>query len=198
MSEIRGPDRTRSRSLSSAVSSYGSTEFAPSSKAHLIELGVPSEEIERLVDQYNRQTVPVVEDEKFFRKLRSIAASGQDFDTGIQGWLSSELGSLESDCVDAKIKMGNENLDFIPSADLKWHFVAGLRFHHTIQSHQRFLAYAAPFLLNKIKELMKKLQRDPLRRRRRAQKNSSSANATPGTLPALRRSARLENKKRTV
>lgn len=47
-----------------------------SSKSDLLNLTLSCEEFERLRNNYNRQTVPIIDDETFYKWLHEVATSG--------------------------------------------------------------------------------------------------------------------------
>ena len=113
---------------SSAAPTPGSTQLPTSFKSNLLNLTISSEEIERLLNKYNRQTIPIMEDEKICEWLcEDVATSGLVDESKLDLRIRKESSSMEQDCVSAKISISFAGLDFFHTDEQRHNLIAGLQ-----------------------------------------------------------------------
>jgi len=110
---------------SSTTSTPSSTQLPPSFKA---DLKISNEDIERLVDKYNRQAIPVMEDEEFCKQLGEfVATAGGVDEIKLAYWIFEKSSRIDSDCVDAKTNISFTGLDFFDTDEQRHNMIAGLQ-----------------------------------------------------------------------
>ena len=113
---------------SSAAPTPGSTQLPTSFKKDLLNLNVSSAEIERLISQYNRQAIPIMEDEIFCKQLCQVAAAGGHVDESeLDGWIRKKSSCIDRECVSARINIALAGLDFFHTDEQRHNLIAGLQ-----------------------------------------------------------------------
>ena len=170
--------------LSSTVTICSATQ-RPSSP---FATSIPHEEIVRLTTKYNRQLMPMMDDEKFRAKIHELTQRPTDrLESDLSNWMRVEGDRLLRDSMAAKISMSIDGLDCFVTDEPKHHFIAGLKYHDTVHGLQSLLAYVLP-------SLVRRAQR---RRQLPGERRPNHDTAWPSTIQhtSLRRSARIQKKR---
>lgn len=105
-------------------------------------------EIARLISQHNRQSIPIIPDEDFCERLyQRMTNSGKIDDLEVARSLLDESDRIAKDWDAARWNIKMADSDFFDTDDQATHFVVGTHRDHTVQGHNRLLAYALPFLI---------------------------------------------------
>lgn len=150
-----------SPSLSTA-SSPCSNQVQFSAKTTLLAHGISSEKADELNSRYNRQQIPIMDDDLFFRILNKIAAatSPEKMESKLQYSIAQESARLQDDYFDAKFEIGIVGREIFQLESEKHHFTTGLR-KHTIHAHKGLVAYCLPPLVKACRD--NKSKRPPIR-----------------------------------
>ncbi|KAL9124766.1 MAG: hypothetical protein Q9217_005936 [Psora testacea] len=139
-----------SPALSTASSTLPSSQPCFTAKSLLFAHGISNERADELITQYNRQSIPIMSDEKFFHKLNEIAIdknSGlEDIETSFRAFLTQESARLSEDAETAKDKFLMSSLDFFQSESQSFLFATSLS-EHTVHGFGAFVAYCLPHLI---------------------------------------------------
>lgn len=104
------------------------TQLPTSYKTDLLDLNVSSEEIERLIEKYNRKPIPILEDEVFCKEVcKFVAASGRVDEPKLDGWVGKESSRIDGDCYSAKMEITFAGQSFFHTDEQRQKMNAGLR-----------------------------------------------------------------------
>ena len=153
-----------SPALSTASFTLPSSQPHFTAKSLLLANGISSERADELTTQYNRQSIPIMSDKRFFHKLNEIAIdrnSGlEDIETSFQAFLAQESARLSEDAETAKDKFFMSGLDLFQSESQSFVFATSLS-EHTVHGFEAFVAYCLPHLI----EMASRKNDEPNRRR---------------------------------
>ena len=124
----------------SAPPTPSSTQLPTTSfKSHLLNLGISSEEIERLLSTYNRQKIAIMEDETICKWLsEDVAISGLVDESKLDLRMRKESSRIEQDCVSAKIRISLAGVEFFHTDKQRHNLIEGLQ-GPTIHGYERLL-----------------------------------------------------------
>ena len=141
-----------SPALSTASLALPSSQPHFTAKSLLLAHGISSERADELTARYNRQSIPIISDEKFFHKLNKIAIDKtsvlEDIETSFQAFLAQESARLSEDAETAKDKFFMSGLDLFQSESQSFLFATGLS-EHTVHGFEAFVAYCLPLLIER-------------------------------------------------
>ena len=179
--------------LSGRSTQASSFDFSQCSDTEGLVAGVPCEEVTRLIDQYNRRSVPIMDDDVFRKQLAQLAVRPlKSLEEDVKSWVKNEDDRLGQDCEAAKVQMSLLASKFFLDSEQLFHFVAGLKYTESIQGWRRLLSYALPSLLAAAVQQLSSAPRG--RKRRNEEGLVPASNATVNQ--SVRRSARLGKRKR--
>ena len=113
---------------SSASQTPDPTQLPTSFKSDLLNLTISIEEIERLRDKYNRQIIPIMEDETFYKwPHEDIATSGLVDESKLDLRIRKESSRIEQDCLSAKISVSLADMNFFHTDEQRHNLIAGLQ-----------------------------------------------------------------------
>ena len=129
MDEHHGDSNRYPISPSSSVApTPGSTQLPTSFQSDLLNLSISSEEIERMLDKYNRHTIPIMEDETVCKWLyEDVARSGLVDESKLDQWIRKESSHIEQGCISAKISVSLAGLEFFHTDEQRHNLIAGLQ-----------------------------------------------------------------------
>ena len=122
---------------SSAAPTPGSTQPPTSFKKDLLDLKVPSAEIDRLISLHNRHAIPIVEDEEFCKQLCQVVVAGGHIDE-LGRQIRAKRFVANQKCASARIEITLSGLDFFHTDEQRLNLIAGLQ-GPTIHGYERLV-----------------------------------------------------------
>lgn len=178
----------------SIASTLSSTQVPSSTKTILLDFGISIDKADELNHRYNRRSIPIMEDERFFQMLEQIATNNvlEEVESELQHVIEQKSARLSEDHSDAKFEIGMDGLAFFPSESQQFIFSSCLR-KHTIHGFKEFVAYCLPLLIKACQKNKRKRQRPGGTSREHGQRVPSKASKPPSQMmgETPRRSARI-------
>ena len=173
-----------SPSLSEAPTPPGQTQApVPSIRQSLPSYGISIETAEKWKCEYNRQEVPVMRDEDFWKLVAEIAKDSNPADvlSKLKSSIDQKSTRFRHDFEDATYGILWSGDELFPTDDQKFAFIRSLSRYITIHSTHAFMAYCLPYLI----ELGQKSKAEPGKQKtnsgpKRKPKAQQDNNKSPG------------------
>jgi hypothetical protein len=157
------PARSTASTASTLDQSGDFTQLPFSYKDVLPKRGISDVKADELNLKYNRQSIPLMDDEIFFLNLGRIAAENapEKVESELQRFIEQESARLHEDYCDAKYDVGSHGPRLLQSDALRFQFVTGIR-KQTVHGYEALVAYCLyPLIQAAQKNQPKRRQRAP-------------------------------------
>ena len=180
----------------SIVSTLCSTQVPSSTKTILLDFGISIDKADELNHRYNRRSIPIMDDERFFQMLEQIATNNvpDEVESELQHVMEQKSARLSEDHSDAKFEIGMDGLAFFRSSESQQFIFSSCLRKHTIHGFEEFVAYCLPPLIEACQKNKRKRRRPTGTSREHGQRVPSKASKPPSQMMGEsnpRRSARI-------